>query len=165
MKALFATALSLFLLAAPSGAQELLATSDDAPTRIAAVDPPLVPASLVRALASSSEDTRADAMHRMLTLVYDSPEGVDLAPAIPALLSIYQADPDARHRAFALRCLEASASEDVMSTLRAEANHESDPAVKRLLFSVLVDHYGAADLRGDARVEALARSIQADLQG
>ena len=165
MKSLLTSALALAVRAAPGSAQEVFADANDAPARVVSVDPPLVPTRLVNALESPTASIRAEAMHAMLTLAYNEPQGIDLRPATPALLTIFREDADARHRTFALRCLEASGDESVMASLRAVADRDSDPAVRRLLFSVLIDHYGAEELRGDVRVGELVRSIKADLRG
>jgi len=173
---LSAYALALLTIAGSAGAQSgpaqatrLGANAWVAPApAIAAEVVPRVPSHLVRELSSPSASVRADALHTVVTLAFDTPGGLDLRPAVPQLLSVFRSEPDWRLRIMALRALEAaggghSADETVMEALRAEAGPESQrapaPAVRRLLFATLVGHYGLDALRGDADVAALVRSL------
>lgn len=165
MKTLLASAFALALVAGTAHAQEFIADADGATARISAEAPPPVPVRLLRALESPVEADRAGALHAVLTLMYDSAEGVDIQTARQAILTIFDSDADARHRALAVRCVEASGDEEAMTALRARADREQDPAVQRLLFSVLMDHYGADDLRRDIRFATLARSVRDGLRG
>ncbi|MEM6286527.1 MAG: hypothetical protein AAF845_05175 [Bacteroidota bacterium] len=164
MKPLLTTALALFVAAAPASAQDLVAANAST-IRVAADDTPRVPARLVRALNSMSADTRADAMHQMLTLAFGSPRGVDLSPVTADLMSIFETDTDARHRILALRLLQALDSDEVMAALHENAHEETNPAVQRVLYSALLDHYGADWLRRDDHAVGYFRALNADLQG
>jgi len=176
MKRLLTSSLALAVLAGPALAQSefvsaapLIAsatpTATLAPMPSADEDPAIITPRLVSALGSASDETRADALHEVVTLAY-STDGADLRPAIPALLGVFQTDDQEAHRLLALRALEASADDDVMATLRREAKteaHRTDhPAVKRLLFAVLVDHYGTDALRSDVSAVNLATSLYAN---
>lgn len=121
---------------------------------------------LVAALEAPSAAVRSEALHAVANLAY-SPQGVDLSPAVPALLDIFRTDPAERHRIMALRSLETTADEGVMTALRREGWREAQrdhPAVRRLLLFVLVDHYGLEALQHDSNVEALAQAVLADGQ-
>lgn len=165
MKRLFAPLLALFAFAGPSLAQGDLAPSPTflGPALLSndVAGAPRVGAQLVRALESPSPTTRAEALHTIATLAF---AGADLRPATPALLSVFKTDPDSRHRVLAIRSLEVTADEDVMAALRSEAGEQEDPAVQRLLFAVLVDHYGVDALRSDAGVATLVRSLRDDFR-
>lgn len=165
MKALLTTALALTVLVGTAGAQDLLALNDGPAPRVVAADPPLVPARLVRALQSASSDTRAEALNRMLTLAYGSPDGVDLSPAIPDLLTIASEDLDVRLRISALRAIEASGDEGAMAALRSSVEREVDPMARRVRFWILHNHYGADVLRDDARFTRFAQSVLGSWRG
>ncbi len=173
MKALLASSLALVVLAAPALAQHetapptpYLATTapTTAPSDRPADDPTVISPRLVGALGASSVVTRAAALHAITTLAY-SAEGADLKPAIPALLSAFETETDERLRLLALRSLETTGDDAVMATLRNAAGSESyradHPAVQRLLFAILVDHYGVDALRHDRGVGALVESLSA----
>ncbi len=170
MRPFLTPALALLALASPTQAQDepapLFASASHVAT--AAVpspvidDPATVTPQLVSALRSPSATVRTGALQAVADLAYASPEGVDLRPAIPALLDVFRTDPDDRHRVMALRSLEASGDDGAMAELRSEgwrAAKRAQPAVQRLLFFVLVDHYGLDALRHDADVEALAGAL------
>ena len=120
-------AVAVLALAGPALAQGLLASSDDVvldrPTARVDMAPGTISARVLAALESSSPAVRAEALHAVVTLAY-SAEGVDLRPAVPALLDIFQTDSDESHRILALRALETSESDGVMGALRSEAGRE-----------------------------------------
>lgn len=160
MRPLLTSALALLILAAPAVAQGTLA-----PAALPTVDtdPPAVSARVVDMLESASADDRSAALHEVASLAFSTPEGADLRPALMALLQIAQSDADPRHRILAFRCLQASGNETAMETVRAGAWKETDATARRVLFSILHDHYGADELRRDPGIAEMVRSIRADL--
>lgn len=160
MKTLLTVALGLLALAGPSQAQ-----SAHAPSVLAAVASgdaewsPRVSPQLVSALGSPSASERTRALHAVGTLAYAAPDGVDLRPAIPALLHVFRTDPDWRLRVQALRSLETSDDDGVMTALRAELERQMEPPVQRVLLAVLVDHYGMEAARRDSGMMAVAQSL------
>lgn len=160
MKNLLVAALSLLALAAPARAQD--STAPPALAAVAGGDAEWslrVGPRLIDALGSPSADVRARALHAVGDLVAISPGGVDLRPAVPALLHVLRTDPDWRHRVMALRSLGAAGDEGAMAALRGEAGRQSHPPVQRLLLWTLVDHYGQHAFRGDSDMASLAQAV------
>lgn len=161
MKPLFTATLALASLVGTARAQTsytpLPLFFGAVPAEASRLDP-----ALVAAIETASGSGRAEALHTVATLAFT--EQPDLRPALPALLSVFRLDSDERLRVLALRTLEASGDTEVMESLRREAwtetQRDAHPQVRRLLFLVLVDHYGLDALRRDADVGALAATLR-----
>ncbi len=160
MRAYLATALALLL---PVGAVQAQDTSGPlAPPAVATGHAEWslrVTPRLVDRIGSPSAAVRAEALHAVAELAFATSPEVDVRPAIPALLDIFRTEADGRLRTLALRTLEAVGDEAAMAALRAEVDRPMEPHLRRLLFVVLLEHYGVDEVRGDPRLFAMARSV------
>lgn len=159
MRPLLTSALALLVVALPARAQTSVAPA--VPSVVISVDDASASLSprLIQALESGSMAERTEALHAVVTRAH-SAAGVDLGPALEPLLAICQTDRDARRRTLALRALETAGDEAVMGALRRGARLEKDLGVQRLLFAVLLDHYGREALRYDDGMAVLAQSLR-----
>ncbi len=114
---------------------------------------------LVDRIGSPSVDVRTEALQTVCALAYDVDPGVDVRPAIPALLDVFRTEPDWRLQISALRALEAIGDGGSMAALRRGVGTPMEPPVRRLLFFVLLNHYGVDEVRQDPRLVAMARAV------
>jgi hypothetical protein len=95
-------------------------------------------------LRSDIEQQKSFALETLLTISYGD-RAVDLSPAVPALLDLYQSDATLEHRIMAATALrqvaERSANGDrIMQRLGALTAEQSSERVQRLTLRVLADY-------------------------
>ena len=160
MRSLFLSALALLVVALPARAQTSVAPAAPSVVLSLAADAPAgISPRLIGAIETGSASERAEALHAVVSQAYAA-EGADLRPALDALLDVSTTDPDARHRILAVRALEMAGDDDAMAALRSGARLEKDLGVQRLLFAVLLAHYGEEELRYDDGMAVLAQSLR-----
>ena len=82
---------------------------------------------LVDRIGSPSVDVRTEALQTVCALAYDVDPGVDVRPAIPALLDVFRTEPDWRLQISALRALEAIGDGGSMAALRRGVGTPMEP--------------------------------------
>lgn len=119
---------------------------------------PRVTAQAVDALGSPA--TRADALHDLGTLIATSPAGVDLRPAVPALLDVLASDPDPRVRLMAVSVLSSTPDREILDALRDGVLQQTDSGVQHAMLYTVVAHGGPGALADHPAVLALALALQ-----
>ena len=118
---------------------------------------------LVQMLASPIDAERDEALFQVTNHAYHSPD-VDLTPAVPALVDIYQNDPDAVYRFAAVAALSAIGDETGMQVVRKRALQDPSLKVQYASIAALLDYYGPHVFGSDAEAVALANNVLARKQ-
>jgi HEAT repeat protein len=113
---------------------------------------------LAQMLTSANDVQRIYALQRVTELAYHAPD-VNLTAAIPALVGMYNKDPDKRYRLAAVSALHAIGDEHGMQQVRKRVLHEPSLSVQYAAVGALLHHYGPQAFGSDAKTVALARNI------
>ncbi len=116
---------------------------------------------LAQSLESPSAEIRAKALEHITLLARSFGEELDLSDAVPALLSIYNEDPDERCRLAAVAGLHAIADEAGLQQVRLGIARQASKRVQHAAMAVLMDYYGAETFEGAEDMATLAESVQA----
>lgn len=96
---------------------------------------------LAQMLTSTVDAQRIRALQRVTELAYHTPD-VDLTPAVPALVDIYNNDPDKRYRLAAVSALHAIGDEQGMRQVRERVLREPSLSVQYAAVGALLHHLG-----------------------
>ena len=110
---------------------------------------------LAQSLESPSAGIRAKALEQVTLLARSFGEELDLSDAVPALVSIYNEDPDPRRRLAAVAGLHAIADEAGMQQVRLSVARQASKRVLDAAMAVLWDYYGAETFEGADDIGAL----------
>lgn len=110
---------------------------------------------LAQSLESPSAGIRAKALEQVTLLARSFGEELDLSDAVPALVSIYNEDPDPRRRLAAVAGLHAIADEAGMQQVRLSIARQASKRVQHAAMAVLMDYYGAETFEGADDISAL----------
>jgi hypothetical protein len=96
---------------------------------------------LAQMLTSTVDAQRIRALQRVTELAYHTPD-VDLTSAVPALVDIYNNDPDKRYRLAAVSALHAIGDEQGMRQVRKRVLREPSLSVQYAAVGALLHHLG-----------------------
>jgi len=113
---------------------------------------------LAQMLTSTVDSQRIRALQRVTELAYHTPD-VDLAPTVPALVDIYNNDPDKRYRLAAVSALHAIGDEYGMKQIRKRVLREPSLSVQYAAVGALLHHLGPHAFSGEAGAVSVARNI------
>ncbi len=141
---LFACGVLTGAFARPAAAQPARDQAVTAPTGDSATV-----SQLVRMLVAPVDAQRDRAFQQVVQLAYYRPE-VDLRPAVPVLVDIYNNDPQKKYRLAAVTALYAIGDEAGLQQVRERVLQEPSLFVQYISLKVLLAHYGPRMFAGDA---------------
>lgn len=118
---------------------------------------------LSESLMSSADDVRHEALQHLAYFAYFYKDQLDLASALPNLLTIYEEDDDEQCRLLALAALHAIGDEEAMQEVRrfTSVALEEKPSmrVQLVTLAALMQYYGEDTFAGDEETAQLARAL------